>query len=306
MKAPRILLAGLGQFGQEHLRVLRALENEGLVKLAGLLVRRPPPIAIDLPVYLDPLAVDVSQFDAVDIVTPVETHAELIRRFLPYLDVLVEKPMASTIEDALEIERLSGESKQILMVNHLYRFHPTVLRLRDLIVEHAGEAPTAVHVVLTNPVDLSLVHRPAPLEFLHVFDIVDAIYRPGTCPKVSWCKKEVTWHADLEFPAGLNANVVFGWAGSGRIRTIEIAYGERKYRADLSGLKLQRWDGDICEQIECSGSARLLEPALRVFLDAIDGRTCDFPSAAVGRRIVQTSLSLTETNWKPDPARDAF
>ena len=48
-------------------------------------------------------------------------------------DVFVEKPMALSISDAEEMQKVANETGRILMVGHLLEYHPAVLKLRELI-----------------------------------------------------------------------------------------------------------------------------------------------------------------------------
>ena len=48
-------------------------------------------------------------------------------------DVFVEKPMALTLKDAKKMKKVSEETGQILMVDHLLEYHPAVLKLREMI-----------------------------------------------------------------------------------------------------------------------------------------------------------------------------
>jgi predicted dehydrogenase len=70
----------------------------------------------------------------VALATPAETHAELaIQAMRAGKDVFVEKPMALSISDAEEMQKVALETDRILMVGHLLEYHPAVLKLRELI-----------------------------------------------------------------------------------------------------------------------------------------------------------------------------
>ena len=66
--------------------------------------------------------------------TPAETHAELaIKAMRDGKDVFVEKPMALSINDAEEMQKVANETERVLMVGHLLEYHPAILKLRELI-----------------------------------------------------------------------------------------------------------------------------------------------------------------------------
>ncbi|MDE0104064.1 MAG: Gfo/Idh/MocA family oxidoreductase [Bryobacterales bacterium] len=74
--------------------------------------------------------------DAVDICTPTHLHNPLaIEALRAGKHVLVEKPMALTVEDCLEMDEAAVSSGRVLMVAQVLRFFPEYLAARQLIVE---------------------------------------------------------------------------------------------------------------------------------------------------------------------------
>ena len=74
------------------------------------------------------------QIQGIVLATPAETHADLaIQAMRAGKDVFVEKPMALSISDAEEMQKVALETDRILMVGHLLEYHPAVLKLRELI-----------------------------------------------------------------------------------------------------------------------------------------------------------------------------
>ena len=74
------------------------------------------------------------QILGIALATPAETHADLaIQAMRAGKDVFVEKPMALSISDAEEMQKVALDTDQILMVGHLLEYHPAVHKLRELI-----------------------------------------------------------------------------------------------------------------------------------------------------------------------------
>jgi predicted dehydrogenase len=72
--------------------------------------------------------------DAVSIVTPPSTHAALAKRALEAgKHVLVEKPLATTAEDARELIAIAEERGLVLMPGHTFVYSPPVNKVRELI-----------------------------------------------------------------------------------------------------------------------------------------------------------------------------
>jgi len=133
----KVLLIGLGGFGKNHLRVWRELNQEVFVcdvKPDRLALCEPYNIPKDhqgtrYEEYLD-------RVDAVDIVTPTDSHFAITRTCLKAgKDVFVEKPITLRSEEALELKRLEEQTQQIVQVGHLFRFNPASLYIKTIIAE---------------------------------------------------------------------------------------------------------------------------------------------------------------------------
>src|SRR3990167_5065049 len=68
----------------------------------------------------------------VSVAVPTRLHYEVSREFLGAgIDVLVEKPMAATLDQGREIVALAREKGCVLQVGHLERVNPAIRRLED-------------------------------------------------------------------------------------------------------------------------------------------------------------------------------
>mgnify|MGYP001569826965 FL=1 len=74
------------------------------------------------------------EIPAVVIATPAVTHYQLAKEcILAGKDLFVEKPLSLTVNEGLELVRLSEKEKRILMVGHLLEYHSGILKLKELI-----------------------------------------------------------------------------------------------------------------------------------------------------------------------------
>ena len=133
---PKIALVGCGYWGKNLCRNFHALGALSTVVDATengqATARSIAPNAIISNNFDDILGAD--QIQGVGLATPAETHADLaIQAMRSGKDVFVEKPMALSISDAEEMQKVALETDRILMVGHLLEYHPAVLKLRELI-----------------------------------------------------------------------------------------------------------------------------------------------------------------------------
>ena len=136
----RVGVIGLGSMGSQHLRVYRDLANDcEVVAVAEKDERRR-----DLyqkrdgrewyQDYRDMLA--GTKLDAVSIALPNELHCRAAIDCLNGgVDVLVEKPIALTIDDARKMIAVAKRKERILMVGHVERFNPAVQFIRKYIAD---------------------------------------------------------------------------------------------------------------------------------------------------------------------------
>ena len=138
----RIAVLGCGAFGKNHLRVWRQLAAaDPALHLAALV--EPDPIRaaalaaeFSIPAYpsVDALLAAHPNLTAASVAVPTLQHAPVAAALLAAgIDVLVEKPFTSTLEEADQLIHLAAHHQRILQVGHLERFNPAVQAVRSLL-----------------------------------------------------------------------------------------------------------------------------------------------------------------------------
>jgi predicted dehydrogenase len=136
----RTAAIGVGSLGRHHARNYAELAREGRVEFVG---------ACDFdPATLKAVSADngcgsfsswkdlIDLVDAVSIATPTETHSEIACAFLERgIHVLVEKPIAQTLEEADLMISAARSSGAKLMVGQLERFNPAMVALRPHVTK---------------------------------------------------------------------------------------------------------------------------------------------------------------------------
>ncbi len=126
--AVRLAVVGVGHLGRLHARVAGTLPGVTLVGVHDHHEGRAEEVAGEarLPVLSGPEEV-ARKAQAVIVATPTSSHAELARFFLERdLDVLVEKPIASSLPEARALIALARSRGRILEVGHIERYNPAV------------------------------------------------------------------------------------------------------------------------------------------------------------------------------------
>jgi len=134
--APRIAVLGCGYWGSNHIRTLKALG--ALRAVADANAARAEGFASEqecLAITPDELF-DRDDVDAIIMALPPQFHAEYaIRAARAGKDLLVEKPIALTVEDARAAVDAASDNNRIFMVGHVLRFHPAFEMLERLIAD---------------------------------------------------------------------------------------------------------------------------------------------------------------------------
>jgi predicted dehydrogenase len=135
---PRIAVLGCGYWGSNHVRTLKALGAHYAVSDANR--NRAEGFASEQECMA--LAPDElfgrEEIDAIVMALPPQFHAETaIRAVEAGKDVLVEKPVALTVEDAERAVKAAQDNSRVYMVGHVLRFHPAFEKLKALV--DAGE-----------------------------------------------------------------------------------------------------------------------------------------------------------------------
>ena len=124
-----VAVLGVGEHGKKHARELKQVAGADLVGVFDLRPERTAEIASELGVRaFQNLAEALASVRAVSVVIPTTDHAAVARwAFEQGVDVLLEKPITRTVEEASELIELAERHGRILQVGHLERFNPGVV-----------------------------------------------------------------------------------------------------------------------------------------------------------------------------------
>lgn len=133
----KILLAGLGRWGKNHLRVLAGLPEVELYACdadpsrAALLADHGVPAERFSTSFGDFLG----KADAVFVVTPAQVHTPLVLEAIGAgCDVFIEKPICLDYGEGIRIHQEAEKKGVIVQVGHIFRFHPVTVECRERLL----------------------------------------------------------------------------------------------------------------------------------------------------------------------------
>ena len=301
----RVGVVGVGIMGTHHARIYRELEGSELVGVLDIDPQRAQQAvdAYDTTAYasLDALLEDV---DAVSVAVPTpEHHAVGMRCLEAGCDLLMEKPLTSSLAEADELVDAAGSADRLLQVGHVERYNPAVEAVAELIenpgfieVDRLGSfAPRSLEtdVILDLMIhDIDVVHALVDSEV----EDVRAVGVPVLSDAIDIA------NARLEFGSGCIANLTASRVSATRTRKVRIFQPEAYLSVDYTEQSVQyfhlvRRDGRAAgistEQVEVEHG----EPLVRQIADFLDGVVTRRPprvDGVAGRRALATALQIRD------------
>jgi predicted dehydrogenase len=189
---------------------------------------------------LDDVLTDDS-IDALVVATPPRTHHGIVRAALEAgKHVLVEKPLATTSEDAVDLVETATRHGRVLMPGHTFVYSPPVNRVRRLIAEgdlgevyfitssrmNLGKYQADGVICDLAPHDLSILLYWLAEPVVEVTATGRSIFQPGV---------HETAFMTLTFASGANANVQISWLAPRKVREMVVVGSRRMVQYDDTG-----------------------------------------------------------------------
>src|ERR1700737_4347399 len=228
-RALRIGVIGAGVMGTNHARVLAGLPDTTLVGIVDPLPAHRP-VSRELAgcrtfASLDELIAE--GVDAVTIAAPTHLHHEIALACIAHgIHVLVEKPIASSVEEGRDIVAAARRAGVTLMVGHVERFNPAVAAIKQAI---SGEDILSIAITRVGPfpprmsnvgvvIDLA-VHDIDLIRWFTESDIVEVQ------PQLSSAVAEREDIALLQFrtASGVLAHINTNWLTPFKARNVTVA-----------------------------------------------------------------------------------
>ena len=276
----RIGVIGAGVMGSNHARVLAGLPGVSLTGIADPLqahrTRAEEFIGCRTFTSMDELL--AAGVDAVTVAAPTHLHHEIsLACIAKSIHVLVEKPIASTVEEGVEIVEAARKAGVTLMAGHVERFNPAVAAIKNAI---KGEDILSIAITRVGPfpprmsnvgvvIDLA-VHDIDLIRWFTESDIVDVQ------PQLSSAVAEREDIALLQFrtASGVLAHINTNWLTPFKARNVTVATRGKYVMGDLLTRQVTECfgfqpDGSYSMRHLSVGHDEPLRAELLAFIDAV-------------------------------------
>jgi predicted dehydrogenase len=309
-----VAVIGVGAFGRNHARVYHQLQQAGSVRLVGVVdpdTARADAIAREFGCKafgsVEQMLTTHSEVQAASVAVPTVLHLEVARSLMESgVDVLIEKPLATTLGEADEMLRVASAHKRIAQVGHLERFNPAVRATLPLINNPMFFEVHRLSVFSPRALDVDVV-----LDLMiHDLDVVLTLVRSGVkeiravgLPILSG-KVDIA-NVRVEFESGCVANFTASRVSTERVRKLRFfqagQYISIDYeRQDVLVFSVGKVDGNsepsVNPQISMAKPAITAEEPLlaeiKAFLQAVRERTRPVVSLEDGRKALELGLAI--------------
>ncbi len=301
MEKINVAVIGVGHLGKYHAKICAEDQNVNLIGVVDSNKENADKVAAEHNVksFTDVSEV-IDLIDSAHVVVPTEFHHVVTSKLLKAgKHVLLEKPMASTVEEADELLSLAKENDCILQVGHVERFNPAVIGIQKVLtqpifIEVHRLSPfnprgTDVSVVLDLMIhDLDIILYLVDSEVEHI-DAVGVSVLTDT-PDIA--------NVRISFANGCVANVTASRVSAERMRKIRFfqndAYISLDYVAQNAKIfKRQDWQ-IIDEEINFSGE-RPLQKEIQSFIQCITDGTRPEVSGEDGRNVLKAAEQIEKS-----------
>jgi len=313
----RVGVVGVGHLGRFHTRVYSELDSCELVGVHDTDAARAAEIAEEYgTTAFSELEALLDGADAVSIATPTVSHHDVAKLCLEAgLHILIEKPMARTVEEASELVDLGREKGLVVAVGHIERFNPAVRAAMAVLDSPKFIEVHRLGVFVPRGTDVAVV-----LDLMiHDIDLIlgavasdvtsiEAVGIPVLSPNIDIA------NARLSFADGCVANITASRVSREKVRKIRFFQADAYVSVDtlepraqvfrrkevseekllqISSGQIEGGLGDVVDYEDLPlDSQDSLELELGAFIDAACGRSAPVVSGDDGRRALEVALEI--------------
>jgi predicted dehydrogenase len=321
--AIRVAVVGVGSFGRNHARVYHELEKQQqgvqLVAVVDANAGQAQAVAAQFGCKAFSRVEDLfGLVDAVSVAVPTLHHLPVAAALMEAgVDVLIEKPLASTLDEADELAAIARAKQRVVQVGHLERFNPAVQAAIPIITQPMFFEVHRLSIFTARSLDVDVV-----LDLMiHDIDVVLSFVKSPVTEVRAVGLPVVTSKVDIanvrmEFESGCVANLTASRISTEKVRKlrffqpreyVSLDYGrqdvlqlrvgqEEKFSLDqLLGIVGEPADVPIPGVTVLKPAVKAEEPLrseLKAFLDAVRRRSTPVVSLDDGRKALAVALEI--------------
>jgi UDP-2-acetamido-3-amino-2,3-dideoxy-glucuronate N-acetyltransferase len=243
---------------------------------------------------------------AVALATPAVSHYEMAKAALEAgKDVYVEKPLAIEVKQGRELVELAESRSRILMVGHILRYHPAIVKLQELI---RSGAMGKIQYLYSNRLNIGKIRTEenilwsfAPHDISVMLALLNEHPSRVTCQGGTYLSRDVydVTLSHLEFTSGVHAHIFVSWLHPFKEQRLVVVGSEKmavfddtaEHKLVLYPHKVE-WKNRIPMAVKAEGEIVALEKQeplkseCRHFLECVASRTAPLTDGKEGLRVL--------------------
>lgn len=223
----RVGVIGCGAMGANHARIYSLMKGTEFIGVADSDKSRAEAVAERFKTKAFGNHKElIGKVDAVSVAVPTAAHYKVAKEFLAAgIDVLLEKPIAETVEQADELISMAEAGGRVLMIGHVERFNPAILELSNIVTK-----PVHMEARRFSPYDTRIKSGIVLDLMVHDLDIIMSLAGApikkitGMCVSVKpESPTEDLAQASLLFENGVTASLLASRVHQNKVRNLNVA-----------------------------------------------------------------------------------
>lgn len=305
----RVGVIGTGAMGQHHVRIYSEIDDVELIGISDVDEKRVTELGkqFNITSYTDYNKLLSQKLDAVSIAVPTTFHKQVaLDAIAEGTNILVEKPLTDTLENADAIISAAHDAGLTLMVGHVERFNPIIpvikqsiqkLKVVSIDIIRVGPLPPRVN-------DVGVIKDLA----IHDIDLIRYLTNSEFKNMCSMISRNISTNEDtavlsFEMENGVLAHITTNWLTPFKVREISIALTDKFIKGSFIDQKVTEYsqyninNSYLVKELNVI-HAEPLQIELKAFIKSVIEKSSPPVTGQDGRKALEVAVNLLKGHKK--------
>jgi UDP-N-acetylglucosamine 3-dehydrogenase len=299
----KVGVIGTGAMGQHHVRIYSEFPDVKLVGIADLDAARVNELAAryKTKAFIDYKELLKQNLDAVSIVVPTRMHREVALSAIEAgVNVFIEKPIADTMERTNDIIESANNAGLKLMIGHIERFNPAVMKLKEIIGSGALGKVVSISTLRVGPYNPRIRDVGVIMDIgVHDIDVISYLYDMKVSEVYTVAGADIHPFEDhaaiiLRFDPEHSGIIETNWLTPHKIRKLTAIGLKGVAYLDYIDQTVELHDEGWIRKAKVEKSEPLRNE-LQYFVDCLSKNIQPFPSGEDGKYALEVAMAAIES-----------
>ena len=299
----KVGVIGTGEMGQNHVRIYSEMDDVELFGISDVNEVQVNQIAkkYNTKPFTEYAKLLDCGLNAVSIAVPTTLHTQVVLDSIAAgVNVLVEKPIADTIENADKMITAASDAKLILMVGHVERFNPAITKMKEIIDEGSIGKILSISTRRVGPSNPRIQDVGIILDLgVHDIDIISYLYNANALKVYTVAGSESHSQEDhasilLEFDGNRSGVVETNWFTPHKVRKMAVVGVSGVAYLDYIDQTVSIHDGKWIREAKIE-NAEPLKIELKHFIDVVRTGNETLVTGEDGKQALEVALAAIKS-----------